>query len=63
MLPIDQNIKCEYSFCNFNFIFSFQYRGIHVAVLTKPFEWKKSNFSHLCPSDAMLTSCTSHANG
>ena len=43
----DQSFKCEYS-SNFNFIFSFQYREIYVAVFTIPFAWSNSNFSCLC---------------
>ena len=63
MLHIDQNFKCEYSSSNLNFIVSFQYREIYVAVFTTPFEWNNSTFSRVCRSHAILTSCRSHADG
>ena len=33
MLHINQSFKCEYSSSNFNFIVTFQYQEIYVAVL------------------------------
>ena len=33
MLHIDQCFKCEYSSSDFNFIISFEYRKVNVAVL------------------------------
>ena len=62
MLHIDQILKCEYSSSNFNFIVSFQYREIYVAVFTRPFEWNNSNFSRFSRQPAILRSCTCHAN-
>ena len=32
MFYINQSFKCGYSYCNFNFIVSFQYRELYVAV-------------------------------
>ena len=39
MLHIGQSVKCECSSSNFNFIVSFQYWEIYVAVFTTPFKW------------------------
>ena len=44
MLHIDQIFKREYSSSNFNFIVSFKYREIYVAVFTTLFEWGNSIF-------------------
>ena len=49
MLDTGQSFKREYSSSsNFDFIVSFQYREIYVAVFTTTFEQKKLNFFHLC---------------
>ena len=42
---------------------SFQYREIYVAAVLQHFEWNDSNFSRLCRTHAIVTSCTCHANG
>ena len=47
MLHIDQSFKSEYFSSHFNFIVSFQYQEIYVAVFTTPFESNNSNFSQL----------------
>ena len=62
MLHIDQIFKCEYS-SNSNFIVSFPYQEMYVAVFTTPLEWDNSDFSRLCHSHAILASCACHTNG